>query len=372
MPLHNNPDVLEVENPETSSLKTSPKQNKRRHIYFTLISWSLSILILVGMFSVVPFREVWVAIRQVNPLFILLAIVFSLISLGLRGYRWALLFSSHSPVSLQSAFSLTMIELAVNATLPGKVGELVKIGLATKKFRTSVIFTTATVVIERLLDGIILLILLGLSLFLLPSINVERSVQFLGYIINNAIIINLMKTLTFICISLVVIVVGLAIPYTRNTLYHWLSRLPLIGQWINQKTTTIFNDINNALNPLREIRVILQLFLYSVAIWLAQAVYNYLISLGMIGIQLTFLQAVAMTSIAIAVSSIPSAPGAWGVLEAGALFALVILGVPFEQPVGVAYVLTFHAINNLLIVLLGVIFAFREHISLNTIGKDPC
>ncbi len=67
-----------------------------------------------------------------------------------------------------------------------------------------------------------------------------------------------------------------------------------------------------------------------------------------------------MTSISIAASSIPSVPGAWGVFEAGGLFALVISGVQFEQAVGIAYVLTIHIVNYLLIVLLG----FREHVSL--------
>jgi hypothetical protein len=82
------------------------------------------------------------------------------------------------------------------------------------------------------------------------------------------------------------------------------------------------------------------------------------------GIQLTFLQTMVVTSMSITASSLPSAPGAWGVFEAGALFALVILCIPFEQAAGVTYIIIIHIVNYLLLVLLGIMLAFQEHISL--------
>jgi hypothetical protein len=140
--------------------------------------------------------------------------------------------------------------------------------------------------------------------------------------------------------------------------------MPFIGQWINQNTAKIFQDLGNCFDSLKDMRTLLKLFVYSITLWLAIAVYNYLIALGMSGIQLTFLQTIVVTSISITASSLPSAPGAWGVFEAGALFALVILGIPFEQAVGVAYVLTIHIVNYLLVMLLGIMLALQEHISL--------
>ncbi len=72
----------------------------------------------------------------------------------------------------------------------------------------------------------------------------------------------------------------------------------------------------------------------------------------------------------IAASSIPSVPGAWGVFEAGALFALVISGVQFDQAIGVAYVLAIHIVNYLLIVLLGITLALREHVSFRSVKAE--
>jgi len=342
---HNDSDALKAQSQEEiNSLKT-PFRQKKPNLYFTLVSWSISILLLLGMFHVVPFKEAWRAAHQVNPLFILLAVSFAFISLWVKGHRWALLFFPHYHISPYAAFSLSTIGLAINGTLPGRVGELARISLAVKKFRTSVTFTTTTVVIERLFDAIILLSLLGLSLFLLPPI-VDRSVQLLGYTVNSDIIMNFMKGLAFLCMSLVVVVIGLAIPYTRETIHQLLSKIPFIGSWINQKTAIMFDDLGKSLSLLKEVPTISKLLFYSMTIWLAIAIYVYLIS------------------ISIAASSIPSVPGAWGVFEAGGLFALVISGIQFDQAVGIAYVLTIHIVNYLLTVLLGIILALREHVSL--------
>ncbi len=370
MPSHNDSDALKAQSQEVNRLKTPSQQKKKTHIYFILVSWSISILLLVGMFHVVPFKEVWRALHQVNPLFILLAVSFAFLNLWLRGYRWALLFFPHYHILPRSAFSLTTIGLAINGTLPGRVGELARIALAVKKFRASVTFTTTTVVIERLFDAIILLSLLGLSLFLLPPIEVDRSVQLLGYTVNSEIIMNFMKGLAFICLSLVIVVIGLAIPYSRKTIHQLLSKIPFIGSWINRKTANMFDDLGKGLSSLKKVPTISKLLLYSMAIWLAVAISVYLISLGMTGIQLTFLQAIVVTSMSIAASSIPSVPGAWGVFEAGGLFALVISGVQFDQAVGIAYVLTVHIVSYLLVVLLGITLALREHVSLNSIKEE--
>lgn len=329
-----------------------------------LIGWSVSIILLLSMIRTIPLEQFWIALHQINPLFILLAVVFALFNLWIRGYRWAFLFYPHYQVSPYAAFSLSSIGLAINAILPGRVGELARIGLATKKFCTSVTFTTATVVIERLLDGIILLSLLGFSLFFLPQVKVTHSVQWLGHTVDNEIILKLMKGIAVICFTLVVFVIGFIIPYTRQAIYHLLSKIPFIGQWVNQNTVEIFKDLGNCFGSLKDLRTVSKLFVYSITLWLAIAVYNYLIALGMSGIQLTFLQTIVVTSMSITASSLPSAPGAWGVFEAGALFALVILGIPFEQAAGVTYVIIIHIVNYLLVVLLGIMLALQEHMSL--------
>jgi hypothetical protein len=195
-------------------------------------------------------------------------------------------------------------------------------------------------------------------------------VQLLGYTVNSEIIMNFMRGLAFICLSLVIVVIGFAIPYTRKTIHQLLSNIPFIGSWINRKTANMFDDLGKGLTSLKNLCTISKLLFYSITIWLAFAICNYLISLGMSGIQLTFLQAIVVTSMSIAASFIPSVPGAWGVFEAGGLFALVISGVQFDQAVGIAYVLTVHIVSYLLIVLLGITLALREHVSLHSVKEE--
>jgi uncharacterized membrane protein YbhN (UPF0104 family) len=65
-------------------------------------------------------------------------------------------------------------------------------------------------------------------------------------------------------------------------------------------------------------------------------------------------------------------PQNMGVFEAGGLFALVISGVQFDQAVGIAYVLTVHIVSYLLVVLLGITLALREHVSLRSVKGYEC
>ena len=343
------------------------KTEKIRKILTGLFGWTLSIILIIGMLKTVPIKSVWIALRQVNPLFILFAMFFSLINLWLRGGRWALLFRPHYQVSSKSASSLILIGLAINAVMPGRVGELARIGLGVKKFKSTIAFTAATVVVERLFDGITLLTLLGLSLLYLPKILTNQSAQLMGQVVSGDTLTDLLRGIALICVLFAVFVIGLAIPRGRRLIVQLVSSIPGIGKWIKRKSEHTIEDIGRGLYAFHKPGTILLLFIYSFCIWLALVLCNLCVSYGMVGIKLTLLQAVVVTSVSIAVSSIPSAPGAWGVFEAGALLSLMALNVNYNQAVGVAYVLIIHLCGYLPVVLLGAISASSEHVMIRNL-----
>lgn len=343
------------------------KTEKSQKILTGFFGWILSIILIVGMLKAVPIKDVWVSLRQVNPLFILFATFFSFLNIWLRGRRWALLFYPQYKVSRKSASSIAMIGLAINAVMPGRLGEFARIGLAVKKFKASIVFTTTTVVLERLLDGITLLLFLGLSLMSLPEIGTNQSVHLMGEVVSGDTITGILRGLASLCFLITVIIIGIAVPKSRWVIIQLLSRVPRIGTWMKQKSEHALEDIGQGLYAIQKPRTILILFTYSFCIWFALVLCNLCVSIGMAGIDLTLLQAVVITSVSISVSSIPSVPGAWGVFEAGALLALMALNIPFEQTTGLTYVLVIHLCQYIPVVLLGAIASIKEHFSFRNI-----
>ncbi len=336
---------------------------KRSKKISLLIGWMLSIILLFGMLRAVPLKEVWTAFLQINPYLFFIATIFSSLNIWLRGGRWALLFLPHYQITRKSALSLTMISLAINAVIPGRVGEMAKIGMATKKFKVSMIFTTATVVIERLFDGLTLFAFLGLSLFYLPKIDIDQSVQILDYTVSGAILAEVVKSMALICILLGAIIFGFSISGFRKKILRALSKLPLMPDRFKVKLKVLLENNLRGLDSIQNPWALIKIAFYSWTIWFALVLCNLCVSFGMEGINLTLLQAFVVTSISVAASSIPSAPGAWGVFEAGALLAMIFLDIPHKKPEGLAFVFVMHLSQYLPVVLWGIASIFKEHVT---------
>jgi len=341
---------------------------KKRKFIAALSGFLISILFVVLLLRSAPLIEIWEAVRQVNLLYILAAMIFAAISIMLRGKRWSNLFLPSHEIPWQSASSLVQIGLMINAILPGRVGDLARLGLAIKKFNAGVAFTSTTLVVERLMDGITLLVMLGISFLLLPELLTDQSVQVLGQTISSSLLIQIFKGLALICILLIVLCVIFMLPKGREFIYRISRKIPIVGRWLGNKEENIFHDIGKGLNALKSPKLLIQVIVYSGLIWGSLIVTNFIIAKGMAGINLSLLQIVVLTSVSIAVSSIPSAPGAWGVFEAGALLSISMLGVSYEQAVAIAYVFTIHVCQYIPVVLLGLFSVIKEHI---TIRKLP-
>jgi uncharacterized membrane protein YbhN (UPF0104 family) len=78
-------------------------------------------------------------------------------------------------------------------------------------------------------------------------------------------------------------------------------------------------------------------------------------SLGCPGIDLSFLELYAMMVILCFFISLPSAPGFWGIWEAGGVFALLIFGVPAKEAAG--FTVANHVIQMLPVIIMGLVSA---------------
>ncbi len=341
--------------------------NAVRHRLLTLLGVALSAALLIGISWSVPLQDIWSALLRVDPLIFIASMLIMSSSLWVRGSRWAVLFRPAYRIKSSSATALAVIGLALNAVLPGRAGEVARVALASRRFGCGWAFATATVVGERLLDGLTLLLILGVSLLSLPSPEAVSPASLFGYSVDVGTLGGLARGLALFCLLIGVLILALLDERVRGLLLGLLRVFPRLRARVEHP----LEEMGRGLGAFRSPLLILGALLQSLLIWLIVATAVLVLAAGVPGIELGFRQALGLTAISIAAAALPSAPGAWGVFEAASLLGLTLLSVSFEQSIAVAFVLMMHFSHYLPVLVLGGVSALLTRPSAAELGRSP-
>ncbi len=119
----------------------------------------------------VALESVKASILDAKPVWLMMALAFTVANLAIRSLRWGVLLEPLGPTSFANTFRATAVGFAASAVLPARAGEVIRpYFLARQSRRDSIepIDATgafATVIVERLLDVITVVILLVTYLF---------------------------------------------------------------------------------------------------------------------------------------------------------------------------------------------------------------
>ena len=137
----------------------------------------------VALYLAMPPRAEWAnvaaAFARVHYLYVLPIALISVYSIIVRCQRWRLLLRPVGAIPLLPLVSATAIGFLCNMVLPLRVGEVVRPVLLARRTATPVSSILASVVLERLLDMLTILVFLGLVMCLVPvsdTIRRRRSV----------------------------------------------------------------------------------------------------------------------------------------------------------------------------------------------------
>lgn len=358
----------EIKHDEPASESLTKQGVVRRMPTQNIIKWvggGVSLVLLGSIGFIVPVQKVWNALLLARPLWVISSMFLILIHLRLRGSRWALLFLPHYRISGASASIPVIIGLAMNGVFPGKIGELVRIGLGARQFKTGITFTTMTAINDRLFDAITLVGFLSGSLFLLPTVNTLNSLEILHYHIQPDQIAGVMKAGAITIFTLLGLVASLVFSRTRRWLVALSSFVPLIGNWLPQKVEAILAETSRGIAPFKNFRVLSKIAFLSAAIWLPPAFAAQCVAFGTPGIELNLAQAFLVTMMSVGMAAIPSAPGAWGVFEAGTVFALQLLGIQSDLSQKIAFALILHSSFYIPTVVTGGILLMKTKLSVS-------
>ena len=159
-----------------------PPVNLARRVFNvkTAVSFLIGIAILVSLFRVTSIhpREIWAQLKQVDGRVYALAVLTYLCTFPFRGLRWRLLLRNvGARLPILPLTEVIFISWFVNSVLPGKVGDLYRGYLLRREFGLSLSRTMGTVVAERVVDVMALIILLGTTGFLVLRHRVSPFVE---------------------------------------------------------------------------------------------------------------------------------------------------------------------------------------------------
>jgi uncharacterized protein (TIRG00374 family) len=259
-----------------------------------------------------------------------------------RACRWRYLFPPRS--DLPSLVPAMMIGYMVNNVLPLRAGEIVRVYVVARRGSARFWTAAATLIVERVLDSLCLVLILGVLVFL---VEVPRIVEWAAMII---------LTVDVVGISMLV-AITMAPARCRAIIERLTARWP----GLRDRLLRAFVMFLDGLDGIRARGHALPLVVWTVIVWVVPAAAAWA-SLRATHLMLPWLAGwVVIAFVGLGVS-VPSAPGYVGVFHAAAVLATRIFGV--TETDGFGFGIVYHASAFIPVTLVGWVYLVREQITL--------
>jgi len=329
--------------------------NRHRALHIVLLAGSF---VFSALFAYIAVRDVdWSAtanaLTRSNYWWLVPALAALVVSLAIRIERWRILFRRDRRPSFTSLTKAMLVGLFFNIVLPARAGEAARVVALKSYAGTSAAESSATIVVERLIDILSLLALLFVAVPWLPRVTWLRA----------AAVAALVAVVA--AIALVALAMYLGKGASPRAL-RMLSRLPFVSERTARRGLA---NVLHGLAAIRSPRLAVAAMTWTVLSWLILGAGYWCL---MIGFDLDLpLLAGLLTVIATGLAFIvPAAPGGAGVFEAAGLAATSGYGVPTSH--ALAYVLVLHALNVLPYVAAGALVLVSQRPAVRSeIGAIP-
>lgn len=316
-------------------------------------------LVFLGLaFSRVDLAELAAALTGANYLYVVPAAVFTLLGYLLRTLRWrAILTRAFSP-SLGNLFAILMIGFATNNLLPARLGELARAYLLSRRTGQRKTISLATILLERVLDGLVLISILGV-VSSLPAVTLPGWGQQ----------VQRLSSLVFL-----VAAAGILLLLIQQHLAERIVRVALrpLPTALSDWAEAAFTAFVTGLAGMRRGRILVASIGLSVAIWTLEAL-SYFTLMWAFSLPLPTAERAAAAMLVLVIVNLgimlPSAPGYVGTFQFFAMSALSVFNVPLET--GLALGIVSHAMQYALVTCIGLYFLSRLNLSLGRLAEQP-
>lgn len=273
--------------------------------YQTLIlNLGISLVFLDLVFAQIEWSLLVGALAEANYWLLLPSFALVVVSLFLRTWRWQWLLRAVGRVPFGPAFRAANIGIGANMVLPARAGEFLRAYVIGRSTGVSKAGAFATLVVERILDGLtILLSLVGVILLGVRSPELKRIGAIGGIFYVGAL-------------------AGVSLLYFRQTWFTSIIERLLPAAWA-KRASSLLESFANGLAVLRDGRQLLLVSLQSALIWfvIAWSFYPVLLAFDFGTPAPLFTPFLLLPLMALGLT-IPGAPGGVGILQYVIVLAL--------------------------------------------------
>lgn len=301
---------------------------------------AIGLIFLILAFRNFRYDEFKNALLHFNFYYLPIVLIIILLSYLIRAIRWRYMLSHVKNMSLYNSFTTIIIGQMGNSLLPVRMGELMRAYLIGNREGIGKSLSFASIVLERVMDGIILILFVVTSLFILQSPSWVK-----------------------ITILLSILIFGIALLLLFLSAYR-VSAIPAFLQKffpgkLKERLTDIgplFYEFTKGLQILREGKKLIIFLIISLIIWFFEATVYFTIFKAFL-VPISFYTAMFVLGITNLAAAIPSLPGNFGTFHYAFTLALLVFGI--SQSEGLVYATTLHGIGYIFVVALGLLFMYQ-------------
>jgi len=338
---------------ETAAVAEEPRpraSGRRKTIINALVGLALTALCLYLAFRGIEIEEVMTSLSRASysglPLYLVLLVIF----FWLKAIRWKLLLLPLHSFRTSEVTPSMMIGFMGNNVLPAHIGEVVRVLMLTRRFPLSKTAVFSTVMMERLLDMLAILVFLVLG--------AEMSGNDLpDWLRHGSLILGLG------CLAAVIAagVFGLFPRFFLGIVAKVGSRIP--GR-LTTGLLTAMTSVSHALGLVRNPRILLAILSISLLKWILMAGMVY-ISLRSFGLDLPFSASLLVLGVCALGVTVPSTPGFFGVIQLSFWVGLQFFGVGKVD--AVASSVYYHLAQYIPVTAVGLYYLNRQGVSLRQV-----
>ena len=321
-----------------------------RHLRIVL-GLGVSLVFLVLLLRQVDGAEFMDALAGVSPAWITVSLLLFGASVWVRAQRWAAILKPIAPLSQTEAASLMTIGLAANNVLPARTGEIVRAVLLKRQRGISGFAVLATILVERILDGLVLAIFLAATIALAGG---TTPLQIFAALVGGA----------FIVLTAIIVLLATRPVFGERMTAFGLRLLP--GR-IRERAEGWAERFMSGLTPMRTGRAWVVVTSLTTLSWALEALSCWAVgeAFGLdLGIGIYF----GVCGAANLSMAAPSTSGGIGPYEYFAREVVGRFGVPAAT--GTAYALVLHATILVPVAIIGLLLIWRQDLGLKTLTPD--
>jgi uncharacterized protein (TIRG00374 family) len=311
--------------------------------------WQILLGVAVSVFFVwlalrgLELSQVWGYLRTANYWWIVPGIAIYFVAVWARTWRWHYLLRPVKTIPLHRLFPIVCIGYFGNNVFPARLGEVFRAIALRATEQVSISTSLATIIIERVFDGLVMLLFVFLAL---PFVGSEHIPPIYRTTIILASVFFGAALLIFLWMAMDRARALAVYRFLADRIIPTRFRSPLDG---------FYERFLAGLDFLRSPRDVLMVFATSVVIWLTETV-KYWFVMHAFPFSVSFIGLMLMNGVVNLTTTLPSAPGYIGTFEVGAR-VLEALGVDYGLAFG--YTIVLHAALWFPITLLGAYYAWR-------------